>query len=116
MENEKTETISEIVSEMRNGPCCWLTPEGIPQHSHDNDLFYKFAERVEAAWKRELYEMEKERFQHVALEFENARLRAALKPVLDIVMDSATSDLSMEMAIMESKRIYNGSGEGEEKK
>ena len=30
-----------------------------------------------------------------------------LKPVLDIVMDSATSDLSMEMAIMECKRIYN---------
>ena len=38
---------------------------------------------------------------------ENAILRAALKPVLDIVMDSATSDLSMEMAIMECKRIYN---------
>ena len=30
------------------------------------------------------------------LRAENARLRAALKPVLDIVMDSATSDLSME--------------------
>ena len=41
------------------------------------------------------------------LRAENARLRAALKPVLDIVMDSATSDLSMEMAIMECKRIYN---------
>ena len=37
---------------------------------------------------------------------ENARLRAALKPVLDIVMDGATSDLSMEMAITEAKRIY----------
>ena len=34
------------------------------------------------------------------------RLRAALKPVLDIVMDGATSDLSMEMAITEAKRIY----------
>ena len=41
------------------------------------------------------------------LRAENARLRAALKPVLDIVMDSATSDLSMELAINEAKRIYN---------
>ena len=37
---------------------------------------------------------------------ENARLRAALKPVLDIVMDRCTSDLSMELAITEAKRIY----------
>lgn len=42
---------------------------------------------------------------------ENARLRAALKPVLDIVMDSETSSLSMEIAINEAKRIYNGGGE-----
>lgn len=40
------------------------------------------------------------------LRAENARLRAALKPVLDIVMDMYTSDLSMEMAINEAKRIY----------
>lgn len=37
---------------------------------------------------------------------ENDRLRAALKPVIDIVMDSATSDLSMEIAINEAKRIF----------
>lgn len=37
---------------------------------------------------------------------ENARLRAAQKPVQDIVMDSATSDLSVEMAIEEDKTIY----------
>ena len=43
---------------------------------------------------------------------ENARLRAALKPVLDIVIDRGTSDLSMAMAIKEAKRIYN---EGEAK-
>lgn len=36
----------------------------------------------------------------------NARLRAALKPVLDIVMDMRTSDLSMRMAIKEAKRVY----------
>ena len=40
------------------------------------------------------------------LRAENARLRAALKPVLDIVTDMYTSDLSMEMAINEAKRIY----------
>lgn len=33
-------------------------------------------------------------------------LRVALKPVPDIVMNSATNDLSMEMAINEAKRIY----------
>ena len=41
------------------------------------------------------------------LRAENARLRAALKPVLDIVVDGATSDLSVELAIKEAKRIYN---------
>lgn len=45
------------------------------------------------------------------LRAENARLRTALKPVLDIVMDSETSSLSMEIAINEAKRIYNGGGE-----
>ena len=43
---------------------------------------------------------------------ENARLRAAMKPVLDIVIDRNISDLSMAMAIKEAKRIYN---EGESK-
>lgn len=37
---------------------------------------------------------------------ENERLHAALQPVLGIVMDSATSDLSMEMAINEAQRIW----------
>lgn len=41
------------------------------------------------------------------LRAENARLRAALKPVLDIEMDMYTSNLSMEIAINEAKRIYN---------
>lgn len=43
---------------------------------------------------------------------ENARLRAALKPVLDIMIDRNTSDLSVAIAIKEAKRIYN---EGEAK-
>ena len=46
---------------------------------------------------------------------ENARLRAAMKPVLDIVIDKNTSDLSMAMAIKEAKRIYN-EGEAKQKK
>ena len=37
---------------------------------------------------------------------ENARLRAALKPVLEVEMDMYTSNLSMEIAINEAKRIY----------
>ena len=49
MSNESRETVADIVAEMRNGPCCWLTPAGIPQHSNDNELFYKFADRIEAA-------------------------------------------------------------------
>ena len=40
------------------------------------------------------------------LRAENARLRAALKPVLDISIDMNTSDLAMSMAIKEAKRIY----------
>lgn len=40
------------------------------------------------------------------LRAKNARLHAAQKPVQDIVMDSATSDLSVEMAIEEDKTIY----------
>lgn len=38
---------------------------------------------------------------------EKQHLLASLKPILDIVMDKHTSDLSMEMAIKESRRIYN---------
>ena len=55
----------------------------------------------------------KYKLNHEVEEFrkENAILRAALKPVLDIVMDSETSSLSMEIAINEAKRIYNGGGE-----
>lgn len=50
------------------------------------------------------------------LRAENARLLAALKPVLDIVIDRNTSDLSMAMAIKEAKRICNEGRESEVKK
>ena len=60
----------------------------------------RLADRLDAAYKRDCQKLREE----------NARLKAALNPVLDIVMDRATSDLSMELAIMESKRIYNDGG------
>ena len=69
MSETKQETISDIVAEMRNEPCSWLTPEGIPQQFHDNELFSGFADRIEAAYRREAVE--------------NARYIAdTLKPVL----------------------------------
>lgn len=112
MSDEK-ETIEYIVAEMRNGPCCWLTPAGIPQHSHDNELFYKFADRIEAAYKRlalptpeQWTELARQSVEMYDLKRENDRLRAALKPVLEVEMDMYTSNLSMEIAINEANRIY----------
>lgn len=46
---------------------------------------------------------------------ENVRLRAALKPVMNISIDMNTSDLDMSMAIKEAKRIYNDGRESEAK-
>lgn len=66
---------------------------------------WKFEEDKECADNHEVAELRKE----------NARLRAALKPVIDIEMDMYTSELSMEMAINDAKRIYNGGGESEVK-
>lgn len=57
------------------------------------DIIGDFADRIEAAYAELLKKIQK--------------LESALKPVLDIVMDSATSDLSMELAITEAQRIYN---------
>ena len=56
----------------------------------------ELADEYKSKLNREVEELRKE----------NTLLRASLKPVLDIVMDSATSDLSMEMAIKEAKRVY----------
>ena len=92
-ESKEQETIADIVAEMRNGPCCWLTPEGIPQHNHDNDLFSSFADRIEAAFKREhcchfkdghceLPTTDNQR----ELEDENRRLRDEAQRDVDVVM------------------------------
>lgn len=39
------ETIADIITEMRGGP--------IPKHRRDQELLRHFADRLEAAWKRE---------------------------------------------------------------
>ena len=47
------ETIEHILHEMRLNPLSWCYPEGIPQSQHDNGEVRKFADRIEAAWRRE---------------------------------------------------------------
>ena len=126
--SNKQETIADIVAEIRNesrvgdGSCLeWVGAK-----------MRTYADRIEAAAKREreagaeaaqicgeIGEMigrEAACKQSVTdcnhlgnaaeLRKENARLRAALKPVLDISIDMNTSDLAMSMAIKEAKRIY----------
>lgn len=48
--SEKNETLAEIAAEMRNGP--------IPRHRRDQELLRFFADRIEAAHKREKAEAE----------------------------------------------------------
>lgn len=148
------ENISDIVAEMRD--TCHNPTLGIKTDREKRlekflkDIIIEYADRIEAAEKRELEagadkeaeiarlkaalvaakdeldlarsnsramyhrlnsenirntEMDRETIH--GLREENARLRAALKPVLDIEMDMYTSNLSMEIAINEAKRIYN---------
>ena len=125
MSNEKQEIIADIVAAMRN--------EG---HAGDASCLewvgaklLSFADRIEDAAKREreagaeaaqicgeIGEMIRREAtikeslvvgNAAELRAENARLRAALKPMLDISIDMNTSDLAMSMAIKEAKRIYN---------
>ena len=139
MSKAKQETIADIVADIR------AQNQGLPEDSYALsplvcDLL-SFANRIEAAAKREreagaeaaqicgeIGEMigrEAACKQSVTdcnhlgnaaeLRKENARLRAALKPVLDISIDMNTSDLAMSMAIKEAKRIYNEGRESEAK-
>lgn len=129
MSDEK-ETIEDIVAEMRNGPCCWITPAGIPQHSHDNELFYKFADRIEEAYNREREagaEVEQRDIDTVIRRYgrlveklrrEKERLLSALNPVLDAyisqdnhsaeVYDSRLDSAVCVRAVREAKRVYGG--------
>lgn len=98
MSNEKHKTVEDIVKEMR----------GNAEHNHSlvevSKYLTEIADRIEAANNREVAELRKE----------NARLRAALKPVLDIEKDICSSRVSMELAITEANRIYNGEREVKE--
>ena len=100
------ETIYDIVRKMR---------EELNQSWYDIDRekVHDFPDRIEKAAKWTIEGLNGgivERDKYIAkLTNENERLKAALQPVLDIVMDSVTSDLSMELAISESKRIYKES-------
>lgn len=57
---EENETIADILHEMRFDPLSWCYPEGIPQSQHDNGEVRKFADRIEAAWGREMQAHKKE--------------------------------------------------------
>ena len=144
MSEEKRETVADIVAEMKNGPCNWLTPEGIPQQFHDNELFSEFADRIEAAAKRlamptpdQWTEIAKEMCESVLLkrenarlkqrlaqcekineqqDIDNARLRAALKPVLDLhsrrnSMTGKEYMASLMVLVRDAQRIYAKSEE-----
>ena len=106
MSNERHETVADIVSERWEAEIARLKAALVAS----NDELELARSNSRAMYNRlnakniRIFEMDRETIR--GLRAENARLRAALKPVLDIVMDSATSDLSMEMAITEAKRIY----------
>ena len=103
----ENETIADIVADIR------AQNQGLPEDSYALsplvcDLL-SFADRIEAARQREVAE----------LRSENARLRAALKPLLECkVMSAMTAEIEPGKSeycaalIEKSQRIYN---EGEEK-
>ena len=102
MSNENQETIADIVADIR------AQNQGLPEGSYALsplvcDLL-SFADRIEAAHQREVAE----------LRSENARLRAALKPVLECkVMSAMTAEIGPGKSeycaaiIEKAQRIYN---------
>ena len=106
MSNDNQETVADVVAEKEaeiarlEAALVASNDELALARSNSSAMYHRLnSENIR------IFEMDREKIH--GLRAENARLRAALKPVLDIVMDSVTSDLSMEMAIMECKRIYN---------
>ena len=106
MSNDNQETVADVVAEKEaeiarlEAALVASNDELALARSNSSAMYHRLnSENIR------IFEMDREKIH--GLRAENALLRAALKPVLDIVMDSATSDLSMEMAIMECKRIYN---------
>ena len=99
MSNESKETIDDIVKKKHSH--CTLKDSLTNARYKCNEWKFKTNKECADEYKAEINR------EFAELRAENARLRAALKPVLDIVMDSETSSLSMEIAINEAKRIYN---------
>ena len=109
MRNSKQETIADVVAKM-------LEFADTDSQTIGRDVLRRriqhFARRFEAAAKREVAELRED----------NARLRAALKPVLEVyisqddnfvsVYDSRLDAAFALNAVREAKRIYN---EGEER-
>ena len=98
-ESKNHETISDIVAEMR----VVAREHGFEQSD--------WADRIEAAYNRlplftseQLTAIAQQGCENFDLKRENARLRAALKPVLEC---DALSTLRSHEAVAEAKRIYN---------
>ena len=112
MSNKRHETVADIVAEIRRlNPKTFLVSkwccEPLPNRMRS------YADRIWAAYKRlalptpeQWTEIARQSVEMYDLKRENARLRAALKPVLEVEMDMYTSNLSMEIAINEAKRIF----------
>lgn len=112
MSNKRHETVADIVAEIRRlNPKTFLVSkwccEPLPNRMRS------YADRIEAAYKRlalptpeQWTEIARQSVEMYDLKRENARLRSALKPVLEVEMDMYTSNLSMEIAINEAKRIF----------
>ena len=112
MSEEKKETVSDIVAEMRDeghtGDASCLEWIGTKMRH--------YADRIEAAYNRlaiptpkQWTEIAQKLCENVLLERENARLRAALKPVLEVDMSHCVNILPRcHAAVAEARRIYNG--------
>lgn len=127
-----SETIEDILREMRDWPMhsCFVTEIGVAAYTKLK--FSEFANRLDAAHKRDLkaivdlneIAMKTETDEVTRLREENERLKAALKPVLDCITDgivltnyeSSCAEgfdecMNAVDAVDEAKRIYNGGAE-----
>ena len=103
MSKKKRETVSDIVAEMR----VVAREHGFEQSD--------WADRIEAAFNRlplftseQLTAIAQQGCENFDLKRENARLRAALKPVLECSPCWSSIGCSRALAVSEAKRIYNG--------
>lgn len=129
MSNEKQETIADIVAKMRRD-CPERHMDGTMYR--DGDWVYtkgtvkRLADRIEAAEKRYCSDCAWYHIYNNGLDellMENARLRAALKPVLECKVRSAmTAEIEPGRSdycaniIEKAQRVYNESNESEEMK